>query len=195
MAEINKIPVTWNGLTALPGVSVFYSTSASTTAVAAIKAFFTAIKGFYPPNLTWNVPSNGDRINELDGKLGSTWSMAGGGSVSGSSGTSAYAAGTGLRVVWRTTQTIHGRRMRGSTFLCPIVSAQYEVNGTIVDATVASHQTAANALVADGTILIWSRPWHPDPPQPNNPDRNGVGVGISAAVVPDQVTSLRSRRV
>lgn len=187
MATINKIPVTWSGLTGLPGFSVFYSTGASTTAVSAIKAFFTAIAAGFPNALQWTVPGSGDSITDTTGQLTGGWTMSGGGTVSGSGGASpTYAAGTGARVKWLTNAISSGRRVRGATFLCPLTTQYYESNGTILNSYLTTVGTAAGTLVADGTLGVYHR-HHPG-------QIDGAFFLMTGAQVPDQVSSLRSRR-
>lgn len=186
MASLERVVVEWNAGTALPGISVFYGVPSVPTLANEVYDFFDAIKGLIPSSISVTVPSSGDMIEDSDGSLSGTWSASGVGSLS-MTGSGAYAAGCGLRVVWRTNGIRNGRRVRGSTFICPIVTNNYDANGTIATSPLSTVQTAATVLASSGTLAVWSRP---SPGGAANGDSNIV----LNALVPDRVTSLRSRR-
>jgi len=183
MADIERIKVVWSGLTGLPGLSVFYG-DAGGSANADIKTFFTSIAALFPTPLTWTIPGNGDLVDDATGTLTGIWTNTGGGGTVNAAGSPPYAAGVGAYVNWETSGIVNGRRVKGRTFLLPLFNSAYDNSGTIVNAYVTTLQTAATALVTAGSTLVWHRP--------------GTGTGSSfqpgAATVPDQVTSLRTRR-
>lgn len=183
MANIQRILVVWAGTTGLPGVSVHYGTTGG-TANADLKTFFTSVAGVFPLGLQWTIPGNGDEVDENSGTLSGTWTNSGGGGVVAASGAAQHAAGVGAYVNWNTGSIINGRRLKGRTFLAPLMNSAYDSSGTIVTGNLTTLQNAANTLVTAGQIRVWHRP--------------GAGVGVSivpsSATVPDQVTSLRSRR-
>ncbi len=178
----------WSGANVVgPGLSTFYSDPANGSPVLApLVSFFTAIRSFFPVGITWTIPDGGDLLNPADGTLTGTWSESGGAQVT-SSGAAAFAAGVGARVVWRTSAIRGGRRVRGSTFLVPLISSQYEANGTIGNTALTTMETAAQTLLSatGGALQVWSRP---------RPGLAGAMVPIQSAVMPDQVSWLRSRR-
>jgi len=187
MVVMAKIPVVWDGLTGLPGVSVFYSTSANAvTAVAALTTFFNAIKAQFPSQLSWTLPSSGDTITDTDGSLNGSWTGATGSVIASTGGAGAYAAGCGARVQWNTVAVIGRRRVRGSTFLVPLYGTKYDTNGTIDNTALGVFQSAANALVVADQLGVWHRP------SPGGSD--GAFVDVTTAVVADKVSTLRSRR-
>lgn len=175
----------WSGVTGLPGVSVLY-TEDDAAGVPGIKAFFNAIKALFPAGVSWQVPTAGDTIDDSTGTINGAWSDSGGGVVS-SSGSGIWAAGTGAYVRWSTTVIRGGRRVKGRTFLCPIFGSAFQSDGTIVDAYVTTIQTAADTLVAADSLVVWARPG-------SGGVATGLACKVSAAVAPDRVTSLRSRR-
>jgi hypothetical protein len=181
-----RIPVIWNGLTGLPGVGVFYGDTTVSTAPADLVTFFNAIKGLFPSGLSWAVPSSGDLVNDNDGSLAGTWASGGGATVTATGGPNPYAAGVGCAIRWNTAGVVAGRRVRGRTFLTGALTGLYDTNGTLTGANVTTLQNAANALVASGSVRIWSRP---------TPSRSGDSFTIAGAIAQDQVTSLRSRRI
>ena len=182
---MRRLRVTWNGLGGLPGLSTFYYGVASPN-VSDCVAFFTAIRGLFPSGLSWDIPSSGDELDDATGTLTGGWLGSGGATVTANGGNTPYAAGVGARVRWNTTSVVNGRRVRGATFLAPILAAQYDSSGTIAAAGQSTMQTAAAAYAASGVAKgIWHRPVGGSP---------GLYVAINDATVPDVITSLRSRR-
>lgn len=185
MATLRRLRVTWDGLGGLPGLSTFYYGVASPN-VSDCVAFFTAIKALVPTALSWTIPSSGDEIDDATGQLTGSWLGSGGGTVTGTGGNTPYAAGVGARVVWNTTTIVNGRRLKGATFLAPLLAAKFDASGTIDNAALTTLQTAASAFAASGVAKeIWHRPVG---------GVGGTSAPINDALVPDRVTSLRSRR-
>lgn len=191
VANLQEIRVTITGLDGGPGVAVFYAPDLDTTAVAALVTFFSSVKNLHPGGVSWTVPGTGDLINEANGDLVGTWTQAGSGTQTSTSAVAAYAAGVGACIQWQTSGIVHKRRVRGKTFLVPLLAANYENNGTILAAAVTTMQNAANALVAASNLQIWSRPFDGTP---TNPARSGAGYEVTAGVVLDRVARLRSRQ-
>lgn len=182
---MRRLRVTWDGLGGLPGLSTFYY-GVATPNVSDAVALFTAIRGLFPPGITWTIPSSGDELEDSTGTLTGGWVGSGGGSVNSNATAGAYAAGTGARIDWGTGVVVGGRRVTGSTFLCPVMPALYDTSGALNSGNKAIIQTAVNAFVASGVAKgIWHRP------------KNGSGglyCAINSGTVPNKVTSLRSRR-
>jgi len=185
MTDMERILVVWTGQTGLPGVSVFYGASGA-LANASVKAFFNSVKGAFASSLTWTIPGSGDVIEDTDGSLVGSWSNAGGGGTVTGSSAGAFGAGCGLYVKWNTGQIVGSRRLQGRTFMTNILSSIYDSSGTIDNSNLATFQTAADTLAATNDIKVWHRP------TPGN--ANGISHPVATALVPDQVTSLRTRR-
>lgn len=185
MAVLRKIPVVWSGIGALPGLSVFYAPF-GTDAGANLNTFFIAIKALFPPGMTWTVPTSGDTITDSTGLITGAWT-GGSGGITTANGSGVYAAGTGAYVNWQTASIVGTRRLKGRTFLCPLTSGSYAASGTIVSTSQTTLQNAATTLAASGNLLIWHRPTTPG-------GSNGSSGTVVGALVPTQVTSLRSRR-
>lgn len=166
-------------------MSVFYSLEATDITVQ-LATFFNAIKGSFPSQVVWNIPPSGDIIDIASGRITGSWTGGTQASVVGAAA-GAYVAGTGAYVRWQTSQIRDGRRMKGRTFLCPINSGLYDTSGTLADATVTVFQTAANALAGTGSLTIYGR-------ERVTGSGDGQAATVTGAVVPDRVTSLRSRR-
>jgi len=179
------VPWTGGGVTG-GGLSTFYFEAASSGFVADVKTFFDTIKSAIPNSISISVPDSGDIIGDTDGALNGVWSETGtGGSVAGTS-SATWAGGVGYRVVWSTAGVFQNRRVRGSTFICPISTAAYDAQGTIEPVTLAAHRTAASTLVAQQPDMrIWSRP---------RPGVAGESNAVTSATIPDAVSWLRSRR-
>jgi len=187
MATIARIPVVWSGLPGLPGVSVFYSAVPDVVAaVAALNTWFNANKALFPNGLSWTTPGAGDTLDDATGTLVGSYGGTAGTTTAATGGAGVYASGCGFRVRWFTDGIVDGRRLRGSTFMVPILSTAYDSNGTIQNASISSVQTACNTLVGTSTLRIWARP------APGGSD--GVSHEITGSNVPDAVSTLRSRR-
>lgn len=187
MANLARVRVEWTGTPVVgSGVSTFYFDEAATGYPADLSTFFDTIKGRIPIGVTIRIPSNGDLIDVASGELTGTWSEAGG-SVVVCSGTGNYAAGVGARSKWRTSGIKNGRRVVGSTFLCPLTTGAYDSDGTILAAVLSTLSGATTALVtAVGTDMkIYSRPVA---------GSGGQASTVVSGEVPDKVSWLRSRR-
>lgn len=186
MASLQRIRCELTGTTALPGVATFYSEVAVPSAVADVAAFWDDVKALLPTGLTVTIPGSGDVIDDTDGALVGTWSEGSDTQVVGTTN-SPYAAGVGARVIWRTNGVRNRRRVRGSTFLCPLVVGCYDSQGTLDASQLTTISTAAGVLASGGQLRIWSRPTTPTA-------ADGTSNLVLSAQVPDRVTALRSRR-
>jgi len=182
---MRKVPIAWQTGVGGAGVSVFYTPFGSDATVE-LATFLNAIKTQFPNAVTWDIPASGDVVDETSGLITGAWVGGTAATVVATGGTGAYAGGTGAYVRWQTAGIVGGRRVRGRTFLCPILGASYDAQGTIGAGTLGVFGPAATTLVGAGKQLIWHRP------TPGG--TNGSSHAVTAAVVPDKVTSLRSRR-
>jgi hypothetical protein len=160
-------------------------------ALAAVKAFWTALAFLVPSTVTMQVNNVVEVRNEGTGAIIASISGAVQSAVPGS-GSGTYAGGVGARVRWTTGQTRNGRPVTGTTFVVPLVSAALENNGTLSGQTVTAFSTAASTLLGSLNSLtlplgVWSRP-----------TSQGAGDGllnpVTGVVVPDQVAWLTTRR-
>lgn len=185
MADLRRYRVTWSGLTNLPGVSTFYSADPDDLSVG-LAAFFSSISSHFPNSIHWDMPTTGDKIDVATGHLTGTWT---GGTLinqGGSGGSTAFAAGTGARILWGTSLIVGTHRLKGRTFLCPLLSSEYATNGSILAATITALTTNAGTLAATGKMVIWHRP-------PKGAS-SGVASTVTSGVCDSRVTSLYSRR-
>lgn len=187
MPDVYRMRVAWNGDAVVgPGLTTFFFLEVGGGQPAAVTTFFTSIKSYFPSGVQWAIPNSGDAIDEATGVLTGTWSTGTAGSVAGSSAGS-FTQGVGARVVWRTPAIRGGRRVRGSTFMVPLLGSAYDTQGTIATAVRTAVGDAAGALLtaSNGNLAVYSRP---------RPGLSGQGVAITAFDIPDRVSWLRSRR-
>jgi len=185
MASLRRIPVTWSGLTGLPGLSVFYADMA-TDAGANLATFFSSVSNRFPNGLSWSTPASGDVISDATGAITGAYTGATVISQTGSGGATAYAAGVGVAITWQTAGIINGRRLKGRTFMCPILASEFQTDGTITAAALTTLGTAAGVLVTADVLKIWHRP------TPGGTD--GISSAVVGYSIADRVTALRSRR-
>lgn len=186
MATIRRIYVPWGGIPALnPGVSVFYS-SAAADAITDLGNFFFAVKALFPTGLSWTLPPVGDTIDDTTGAINGQWTSGSGGISVATGGTTAYAAGVGAYINWKTGAIVGRRRLAGRTFLVPLLGNNYDSNGTLTSGSLGVLAPAAATLAGAGKLVIWHRP------RPGG--TGGSSALVTAGTIPDQVTSLRTRR-
>jgi len=186
MSNIAKIPVSWTGGPGGPGVSVFYSDAATTIPTGALATFFGAIKTLIPSSYSWTIPASGDIHDSTTGALVGSWTQGSPSVVAATGSATSYAASAGAVVRWTTGGIVNGRRVRGRTFLVPVVAAIY-TNGAILNTQVAVIQAAASALVTSSgaDLRIWHRP---------RLGSAGSAHPVTGAFVPSMAAVLRSRR-
>lgn len=197
MPSINRVRVTWTQFPGAPGLSTFYLNEA-TTDVTALKTFFTAIKDLVPSGLTFTIPQAGDVIDVGTGQISGVWTGTGGGQVvSAASSALTYSGSSGAMVRWISGAIVEGHRLTGRTYIVPLVSSAYDVQGSLATTAQTTLQTAANAMVTSyaQNLLVYHKHRDADD-QADPPDLGSPGVtsGISVAIVPDLAVVLRSRR-
>lgn len=182
---MRRMQVGWQTGVGGSGVSVFYSPFGvdMTTDLA---TFFNALKAQFPTVVTWDIPGSGDVIDEVSGKITGAWT-AGTAATITATGAGNYAGGTGAYIKWQTAGIVNGHRVRGRTFLVPIVVTSYDAQGTIAAAAQTLYNTTATTLAATGKMLIWHRPT-------SSTSNDGSSHPVVAGSSPDKVTSLRTRR-
>jgi len=187
MANLARVRCVWSGGPVVgPGLSTFYFDEAHEGFASDLSDFFQAIDAYLPIGIIVTVPSDGDLLDVATGDLTGSWAEAASGPGTGA-GFGAYPAGVGARVTWSTSGIVAGRRVRGSTFLCPLVNSCYGTDGTLDETVRTALDAAADGLVtaSAGGMRIWSRP---------APGRPGAASTVTAGDIPDKVSWLRSRR-
>lgn len=192
----SRVNVSWANFPGAPGVSSFYYKDVPTQAeVDALRTFFNSLNAYLPAGLTTQVPASGDAFDELTGKLAGTWTVGTQPAVSTASGAGNYAGNAGAVVHWLSSGVVNGHRVRGRTFLVPLVSSAFDFTGSLGTTALAAIQASAVALVASMSAngVVWSRPFHD--PTGQKPNRVGSTWPIVSSRVPDLAISLRSRRI
>ena len=185
MTTIRRVIVNWQTGAGGPGVSVFYSPFGTDSTVA-LAAFFNGMKSSFPPVVTWNIPAAGDVLTVENGAVTGAWIGGTAATITGT-GSAQYFAGTGAYVRWITGAVHNRRKVYGRTFLCPVINAGADSDGTIGSGTLAAIQSAATTLAATSGLMIWSRPT-------STTANDGAAFPVVGAVAPDKTTSLKSRR-
>lgn len=159
MGNVRKMVVTWGGISGGLAYTVF-NCDGAVDATAEVKAFFTSIQSLFSSSATFLIPNSGDVLDEATGTLIGGWTGTGGGTVVGTAGSVAYGTGIGPYVRWQTGAVVHGRRLRGRTWLTSISAAYYNTAGQFSAAGQSIVNPACATLVAANKVGIWHRPHH-----------------------------------
>lgn len=199
MSSLARVRVAWQNWPGAPGVSTFWGDSViNQSNIDALRTFFNSLVGLLPTGLTIQVPASGDLIDAQTGLISGTWSVGTTPLLVTGAGAGAYAGNAGGIVHWLTNATVTStspktgkttvRRLRGRTFLVPLIATAYEANGSLAATTLNTIQNAANTFLgaAPGAYNVWHRP---------KPGQGENFSEITSARVPDLAISLRSRRV
>lgn len=182
---LNRVKVNWTGWPGAPGVSTFY-VSTTITDLTPLKTFFSAVSAYIPTAVVLDFPNVGDVVEEATGLITGAWA---GPAVTSQSctGSGNYAGNAGAVINWRTTLLVAGRRVKGRTFLVPLVTTAYDSGGSLSAGFISSVNAAAAALITGwaGGLKVWSRP---------RPTIAGAQATVLTGTVPDLAVSLRTRR-
>lgn len=171
------------------GVSTFYTLGDVADLRAGLNTLFDTFSPWFPADgVSGRVQTEGEVLDSATGDLVGVWSDTADAGFAGS-GAQNYASGVGVRIVWGTGVIARGRRVRGSTFMVPICSNVYDVDGTIASGAFGGMVAAAAdfASTMAGDAVIWSRP-------STSGGSDGGTAQITSGTVPDKVSWLRSRR-
>lgn len=198
-----RVTARWTGFQGAPGYSNFHFTtdaglidggifgdaavSAATTAAQRVADAFSAIAGRLPEDVDIRINTE---VEVLDSDSGQIIGMIDRDTVNVDqpSGSGGYSAASGAVVNWNTRDYRFGRRIRGRTFLVPLVASAYEDDGSLNPAALNTLQGFGEAIVGDAggpEFGVWSRP------------RSGAGGVFATATsfsIPDMAAILRSRR-
>lgn len=188
---MNRHRVVWSNFPGAPGYSNFF-TGTGVTDSTPFKTFFSTAIGsgatsILPNGTVLTFPSSGDQVEEATGQIVGTWTGTAPTTLVSSATATSYAGMAGAQCQWLTSLIVSGRRVRGATFLVPLLNQAFDSNGSLSTGTVGNIQSAATALIAAlaGELKIWSRP---------RPTIAGANATVIAARCPDLAVSLRSRR-
>jgi hypothetical protein len=193
---MHRYVVSWQNWPGAPGISTFFTDpAAGQPDPAPLRTFFDAIKAYLPSGLTITVPGSGDLIEETTGHLSGTWSVTPTPTQITCTGSGAYAGNAGGVIHWLSSDIVNGRRVRGRTFLVPLIGSAFETNGSPISTYLTALTTAATNLLASSTWhpVVWARPFAGTPQDPTT--RVGSKHAATSYRVPDLAISLRSRRI
>lgn len=189
----------YRGFTGEPGYCRFnFQELVDPTAVQAahsgIRQFFIGISSLVKTTWTFTPPSVCQHYDVTTGDLNQEVTIPTPGAAQPGTGlaTSTYSGGTGAVVQWQTGAVLNGRKVRGRTFLVPLILS-FESDGTLIASVITTITAAATTFrtTSGYTFAIYHR----------GPEAGGTGpVGSSAIVpvigntVPDRSAILRSRR-
>lgn len=194
MATLVRISAVWGGFVGAPGYTHWYGISDGDSVAAAValsgrmRTFFDSIKIYLPGAADVKVQRTYQVINDVNGNILSEAALPSDPLVVNGGGASAsYAAPAGMCVNWETgTFNANGRRIRGRTYLVPLVSFT-ESDGSVSATPLGAVTAAANAaLGGTGSLGVWTRP------TPGG--SNGTFSIATSTLVKDKVAILRSRR-
>lgn len=200
MAEVGVIRAEWSGWNGGPGLSQFAvvlpDPNTLAAAIAAISSAFSSIAPLIPQGINIAFPGLVEQYESTTGVLLGDTTVTAGTSRTGG-GTGPMIAAQGSSITWTTSEIQNGRRVRGRTFIVPLVSSAFDTDGTLSDLGQAYTQQFADGILdyneTAGTsrIAVWGRPREASG---GNPARPSSLAPISGARVADKAAVLRSRR-
>lgn len=180
----------WNVPGGGTGYSVFHfndpgDAGDAQDAANAIRIFFAAIVTLLPDDVTITFDNEMRVLNPSTGTLTGVFPVSPPASVVGS-GVGTWANAVGTVVTWDTGSIVGGRRLRGRTFIVPLIGTAYDNAGTIASASIVTLFNAAdtlrtNLLAAVMPLAVWSR-------------AHGQIALVQSASVNDRTAVLRGRR-
>jgi hypothetical protein len=206
MPLLARYKLRWNGFNGAPGYSVFHMRDfvGDDTTVPDIQGgankilvFATRLQAVLPANVNLSLLPDVEVIDEATGEIrevrGAVVDPPKFGSAAAGTG---YAAAVGAVITWRTGIVIDGRRLKGRTFLVPLTAGAFQNDGSLLQTTVDTLNTAATGLhdsVGSPDLGVYSRPRKADPVK-NITAREGRWALVTTHSVPDMGAVLRSRR-
>lgn len=206
MTTLYRVRTTWSYTPGGPGYSnLYFSTTdplnaGAQTAVNDVQTFFTALKSYIPSAVSLQVDPLvimvEDYSSEQVGEISVTTPPA----AIACTGAGAYAAPVGITCQWTTGAFQYGRRVKGRTYIVPLVASAFENNGTVVNANVTAFNNAAAGLVNGASNLVvytrrrLAKAADPVKGTPAVSARPGASSPVVSGSVRDIAAVLRSRR-
>lgn len=203
MVTIMRVQADWTGFPGAPGYSSFYFRDFGTggldgtepdqaqaqSAADRVSTFFTNVRAHIAAEVNLAINPEVEFIEDTTGLMQSIAQISPT-PITGVSAGGSWSGPVGAVVNWRTDSVKKGRRIRGRTFLVPIVSSRYHAQGGLAEQYRASIETAATNLI-DTTdtpdLGVYSRPSGPGA-------TDGQWAVVSSCNVPGLSAVLRSRR-
>lgn len=203
MTELMRVKARWSGFSGAPGYTVLHfrdfgagdggggsvSLASATAAAGRVRQFFDSIKAMLPASVDINVESEVDVLEDTTGELVNSLNVPTVAQVDGLS-TGPYSAASGAVVNWRTGGIRNGRRIRGRSFIVPIVGSYFTTSGALAGSAAGDIQTAAAALAnstSSPDLMVYARPT-------SKGASDGTAAVVTGTNVPSFAAVLRSRR-
>lgn len=189
MPNIFQVRTVFSGFSGAPGYNQMYFNAgggAETPQQASdhVLAFWNAVAVAMPSGTHFNIDADVEELVDSTGALVTVHpTTPGSQSVFGDG--AAYAGGVGACVGWITGAVHRAHRLRGRSFIVPLNSGAYDVDGTITSIQLGRIRTAATALVTTAQFGVWGRPVS---------HANGLFAIATATNTRDKTAVLRSRR-
>jgi hypothetical protein len=185
----------WNVQGGGTGYSVFHVREGVTPSLATaaqgfaddLRAGFALLTGILPDDVIINFDSEARQLNSSTGVLEAVAAVNPPAQVAGTSASS-YSAPAGGRVDLITESIVNGRRLRGRTYIVPLVSTAYSTTGTLTASARTSLENAFETF-RDETDLYSLGVWH----RPVG-GAGGIIADVASVSAPAESAILRSRR-
>lgn len=182
-----RITAIWNGATGLPGYTRMkfigdLDSGGAAAAAARMRAFFLTCAPLIPAavNITFTEAAQVyDLQSNLTGEVPFTPPATVQGTASGS-----FSSPVGMVINWLTGAFSGGRKIRGRTFMVPLGSSAFAVDGSPGSGSVTTVQGAATTLLGGTPALVI---------QTTSPGTSNMTT-VNGASVPKRSAVLRSRR-
>jgi hypothetical protein len=186
MADIQKHIVRWHGVPGQNPVSVLYCIDGFPNLNNNLRQLFSGLGIYLPNTASITMDTTGDILDSETGAPTGSWSNTAVSTVNGAA-TGAYASGVGALVYWNTGTVIGRRRLRGKTFMVPLVG-HVEANGSLSSGFLTTFGNVCDTYVNGtlGSSVVWHRPVD---------NAGGSAIGITGWTVNDRPAFLSSRRV
>lgn len=195
-----RIKMKWTNFTGAPGYSLFHfrdfgdpwvpSVENTDACITKVDTFAGALMSVLPNGVTLQVEGEGEVIEDTDNSLVNVVSGTTPAARVSSNTAAPYSAAVGAVINWRTGLTRNGRRIRGRTFIVPMLGITLENNGTLTSTVISTLNSAATNLrtgETGGDLGVYCRPSGPAA-------TDGTWALITGSNVPDMSAVLRSRR-
>lgn len=193
MVNVARFRAVWTGFQGAPGYSNFHfgpydGTPATIPPVQGIiTTFFSNLTVILPDGLTILLESDTTIIDEQTGQIQYTVPGDPQAAVEGIT-SGPYSAPSGAAVDWLTATYRNGHRIRGRTFIVPLVGSSYDTQGNLVNVATNALTTAAETMMgATGMKLgVYHRPAFEGDA--------GEFTTVTSYRIPSRPAVLRSRR-
>lgn len=193
----------WQGTTGGPGLTQMamggslegfgdWDATAAQAAVNAVRAFWDAVKGVLPNDLTLTVSPVVDVYATAQGDLVGSYQAATPPTNVVGTQAGVFSMASGVKMQWNTGIIRNGRRVRGATFLVPAASTAFTDGGIVSSTTRTTLNSAGTTLMAatataNNPFGVWSRPTTTE-------SNDGAWALIVGAEAVEKGAVLRGRR-